>query len=325
VRTAVIVGAGPAAAGAAMALRQQADAGVHIAGFFDDRNDCRLDPGAARQRLGGMRDVAVHVRRHGIDTVYITLPLGSQPRIVALLEALQSTTASVVLVPDLFGVSVIQGRLLDVNGVVMVGLCETPFTGLDEAVKRASDIVLATLILVLASPLMAALAIGVKCSSPGPALFRQRRNGLRGDEIVVYKFRTMTTCDDGAVVPQARRDDPRITRFGAFLRRTSLDELPQFFNVLQGQMSVVGPRPHAVAHNQQYGQLIKAYMLRHKVRPGITGLAQINGYRGQTDTIDKMRGRVELDLEYLRNWSLGLDLRIIARTLLLIFNDRKAY
>jgi putative colanic acid biosynthesis UDP-glucose lipid carrier transferase len=324
-RTAIVVGAGAAAAGAAAALRRHPDAPVQVAGFFDDRRDGRLDADAARQRLGGLGDVAAYVQQHAIDTVYITLPLGSQPRIVALLDALQSTTASLVLVPDLFGVSVIQGRLQEVDGVVMVGLCETPFTGLDDAVKRASDLVLATLIIVLTAPLMAALAIGVKLSSPGPVIFRQRRNGLGGEEIVVYKFRSMTTRDDGPVVPQARRGDPRVTRFGAFLRRTSLDELPQFFNVLQGQMSVVGPRPHAVAHNQQYNALIKAYMLRHKVRPGITGLAQVNGYRGETDTLDKMRARVELDLEYLRNWSLGLDLRIIARTLLVIFSDRKAY
>jgi putative colanic acid biosynthesis UDP-glucose lipid carrier transferase len=156
-------------------------------------------------------------------------------------------------------------------------------------------------------------------------IFRQRRNGLGGEEIMVYKFRSMTTQDNGSVVRQATRDDPRITRFGAFLRRTSLDELPQFVNVLQGQMSIVGPRPHAVAHNEQYRQIIKAYMVRHKVKPGITGWAQVNGHRGETDTIEKMQARVEFDLEYLRNWSLGLDLQIIARTIRVAFFDRNAY
>jgi putative colanic acid biosysnthesis UDP-glucose lipid carrier transferase len=156
-------------------------------------------------------------------------------------------------------------------------------------------------------------------------IFKQRRNGLDGGEITVYKFRSMTTQDNGAVVRQAQRDDPRTTRFGAFLRRTSLDELPQFFNVLQGAMSIVGPRPHAVAHNEEYRQIIKAYMVRHKVKPGITGWAQVNGHRGETDTIEKMRARVEFDLEYLRNWSLGLDLQIITRTIRVAFFDRNAY
>jgi putative colanic acid biosynthesis UDP-glucose lipid carrier transferase len=269
--------------------------------------------------------VAEYVREHGVHEVYITLPLGSQPRIVELLEQVQGTTASVFFVPDVFGISIIQGRLQDMNGVPVVGLCETPFTGTNRLVKRIEDVVLASLILVLISPLLLAIAIGVRLTSPGPALFRQRRNGLDGTEIVVWKFRSMRTQDDGAVVPQATKGDPRITPFGAFLRRTSLDELPQFFNVLQGHMSIVGPRPHAVAHNEQYRQLIKAYMVRHKVKPGITGWAQIHGHRGETDTIEKMQARVEYDLEYLRNWTLGLDLQIIARTVKLVFIDRHAY
>jgi putative colanic acid biosynthesis UDP-glucose lipid carrier transferase len=237
----------------------------------------------------------------------------------------QGTTASVFFVPDVFGISIIQGRLQDMNGVPVVGICETPFTGTNELVKRISDLVLASLILVLISPLLLVLAIGVKLSSPGPVIFRQRRNGLDGNEIVVWKFRTMTTQDDGAVIRQATKDDPRITRFGAFLRRTSLDELPQFFNVLQGHMSIVGPRPHAVAHNDEYRRLIRAYMVRHKVKPGITGWAQVNGQRGETDTLEKMAARVEYDLEYLRNWSLLLDLQIIVRTIKLVFFDRHAY
>ena len=227
--------------------------------------------------------------------------------------------------PDVFSISIIQGRLQDVNGVPVVGILETPFTGTNQLVKRLSDIILSTLILLLISPVLLAVAIGVKMSSPGPVIFKQRRNGLDGEEIVVYKFRSMTTQDDGAVIRQATRGDPRITPFGAFLRKSSLDELPQFFNVLQGHMSIVGPRPHAVPHNKEYRQIIKAYMVRHKVKPGITGWAQINGQRGETDTVEKMRSRVEYDLEYLRNWSLALDLRIIAGTVKLLFLDRHAY
>ena len=242
-----------------------------------------------------------------------------------LLESLQGTTASLFFVPDVFGISIIQGRLQDMNGVPVVGICETPFTGTNELVKRLSDIVLASLILLLISPLLLVIAIGVKLSSPGPAIFKQRRNGLDGEEIVVYKFRSMTTQDNGPQVMQATRGDSRITPFGAFLRKTSLDELPQFINVLQGRMSIVGPRPHAVAHNEMYRQLIKAYMVRHKVKPGITGWAQVNGLRGETDSLQKMEARVRHDLDYLRHWSLGLDFYIILRTVRLVFSDRSAY
>ena len=162
-------------------------------------------------------------------------------------------------------------------------------------------------------------------SSPGPVLFRQRRYGLDGKEILVYKFRSMTVMEDGLDVPQATRNDQRVTPFGSFLRRTSLDELPQFINVLQGRMSIVGPRPHAVAHNEMYRKLIKGYMVRHKVKPGITGWAQVNGLRGETESLDKMKRRIDFDLEYLRNWSLKLDLMIIMRTLLIVLKDRNAY
>ncbi|MGB7990352.1 MAG: exopolysaccharide biosynthesis polyprenyl glycosylphosphotransferase, partial [Candidatus Methylophosphatis roskildensis] len=202
---------------------------------------------------------------------------------------------------------------------------DTPFTGLNGVVKRSSDFLLALLILVLASPLMLIIAIGVRHSSPGSILFRQRRYGLDGKEILVYKFRSMTVMEDGLDVPQATRNDQRVTRFGSFLRRTSLDELPQFINVLQGRMSIVGPRPHAIAHNEMYRKLIKGYMVRHKVKPGITGWAQVNGLRGETETLDKMKRRIDFDLEYLRNWSLKLDLMIIMRTLLIVLRDRNAY
>jgi putative colanic acid biosynthesis UDP-glucose lipid carrier transferase len=324
-RLAVVVGASALGTKVARALQESDDIGVEFVGYFDDRLDERIDPEAQAKVLGNLGDIANYVVRHGVRDVYITLPLGSQPRIVDLLEQLQGTTASLFFVPDVFGISIIQGRLEDMNGIPVVGICETPFTGTNELAKRVSDLVLATLILMGISPLMLFIACGVKLSSPGPVIFRQRRNGLDGSEIVVYKFRTMTTQDDGPEVRQATRNDPRVTRFGAFLRRNSLDELPQFFNVLQGSMSIVGPRPHAVTHNEQYRQIIKAYMVRHKVKPGITGWAQVNGHRGETDTIEKMRARVEYDLEYLRNWSIGLDLRIIASTIRLVFFDRHAY
>jgi putative colanic acid biosynthesis UDP-glucose lipid carrier transferase len=324
-RTAIVVGAGPLGVKVAKAITQSADHGIDFVGYFDDRTDDRRHPDTASRILGTLKDVASYASEHHVREVYITLPLGSQPRIVELLEDVQGTTASLFFVPDVFGISIIQGRLQDMNGVPVVGICETPFTGTNDLVKRLSDIVLATLILILISPLLLLIAIGVKLSSPGPAIFRQRRNGLDGSEIVVYKFRSMTVQDNGPVVRQATKGDARITPFGGFLRRSSLDELPQFINVLQGRMSIVGPRPHAVAHNEQYRRLISAYMVRHKVKPGITGWAQVNGYRGETDTIEKMQARVEYDLEYLRNWSLGLDLQIIVRTIRLVLFDRHAY
>ena len=324
-RTAVVVGASALGVKVARALQGGDDAGVEFVGFFDDRTDGRIDSQAKTDVLGKLSDVAAFTTQHRIREVYITLPLGSQPRIVELLEQLQDTTASLFFVPDVFGISIIQGRLQDMNGVPVVGICETPFTGTNELVKRISDIIIALVIIVLISPLLLAIAIGVKLGSPGPVLFKQRRNGLDGHEIVVYKFRSMRTMEDGEVVRQATRNDPRVTPFGAFLRRTSFDELPQFFNVMAGTMSIVGPRPHAVTHNEEYRQIIKAYMVRHKVKPGITGWAQVNGQRGETDTVEKMRMRVEYDLEYLRNWSLGLDLKIIVSTIRVLFFDRQAY
>ena len=324
-RKAVIVGAGSTGMAAARALGGESTSGTQIVGWFDDRATDRLHADASGKVLGGLSELVPYVREHGVKDVYITLPLSEQPRIRALLDGVQNTTASIFFVPDLSAAGMIMGRLRAVNGLLVVGICETPFTGTKGLVKRTSDIVLASLILVLIAPLMLALAIGVKLSSPGPVIFRQRRNGLDGEEIWVYKFRSMSTQDNGSVVKQATRDDPRITRFGRFIRRTSLDELPQFVNVLQGRMSIVGPRPHAVAHNELYSPAIQAYMVRHKVRPGITGWAQVNGLRGETDTVEKMRARVDYDLEYLHTWSLWFDLKIIVRTVKVAFFDRQAY
>jgi len=260
-----------------------------------------------------------------VDLIYITLPMASQPRILKLLDELCDTTASIYFVPDIFLFDLIQARMDTIGGMPVVAVCETPFYGFDGLIKRVSDVVLASTILTLISPLMVAIATGVKLSSPGPALFKQRRYGLDGREITVYKFRTMTVIEDGNAIRQATRNDPRVTPFGAFLRRYSLDELPQFINVLQGRMSVVGPRPHAVAHNELYRKLIKSYMIRHKVKPGITGWAQVNGLRGETDTLEKMRARIEYDLAYLRNWSLRLDFQIVLKTIRVVLEKQNAY
>jgi putative colanic acid biosynthesis UDP-glucose lipid carrier transferase len=204
-------------------------------------------------------------------------------------------------------------------------MCETPLQGRRAVAKRLLDITLAAALLVTLTPIMLTVALLVRCTSPGPVLFKQRRYGLNGEQIMVRKFRTMTVIEDGPSIVQAAKADARLTSVGGSLRRYSLDELPQLFDVLQGTMSLVGPRPHAVAHNELYRKLIKGYMVRHKVLPGITGWAQINGLRGETKTVDEMETRVLYDLEYLRRWSIKLDLKILAKTALRMLNDAKAY
>jgi len=322
-----IVLAGMNEQGIDLAARLSADlySNVRLLGFFDDREHARLKHRETYPLLGKISELPAYAKKNNVDVIYLSLPMASQQRILALLDALRDTTSSIYFVPDTFVTDLIQGRLDAVGGIPVVAVCETPFTGLSGFVKRGSDIVLALLILALVSPLLILIAFGVKVSSPGPVIFRQRRYGLDGNEIVVYKFRSMRVLQDGDTIEQVRKDDRRLTPLGAFLRMTSLDELPQFYNVLQGSMSVVGPRPHAVAHNEMYRKLIKGYMLRHKVRPGITGWAQVNGFRGETETLEKMKARIDCDLEYLRNWSLRLDLYIVAKTVWVVLKSENVY
>jgi putative colanic acid biosynthesis UDP-glucose lipid carrier transferase len=324
-RVSVIAGGGELGSRLADSIRNTPLLGIRFAGYFDDRGPERMRGVQPDEFLGRIEELADYVKTHRVDLIYITLPMASQPRLLRLLDELRDTTASIYFTPDIFLADLIQARMDAIGGIPVVAVCETPFYGLNGLIKRASDAVLASIILILISPLLLAIAIGVKLSSPGPALFKQRRYGLDGGEITVYKFRTMTVLEDGNAIRQATRNDARVTPFGAILRRYSLDELPQFINVLQGRMSVVGPRPHAVAHNELYRKLIKSYMIRHKVKPGITGWAQVNGLRGETDDIDKMRARIEHDLAYLRNWSLRLDLQIVLKTIFVVLKPQNAY
>lgn len=324
-RTAVVVGANELGLRLARQFCSNTMLGVRFAGYFDDRGTDRLSPLVHPELRGSMLQLPQYVKDNNVGAIFIALPMSSQPRIAQLLEALYDTTASVYFVPDIFIYDLIQARIDDIDGLPVLAVCESPFFGVSGLVKRLEDLILGAVILAVAAPLMCAVALGVKVSSPGPVLFKQRRYGLDGKEIVVYKFRSMCVQEDGPDIVQARRGDPRVTRFGAFIRRTSLDELPQFINVLQGRMSIVGPRPHAVSHNEQYRKLIRGYMIRHKVKPGVTGLAQVHGYRGETDNVDKMKARVELDLEYLRHWSLRLDLAVILKTLVVVITGRNAY
>jgi len=325
VKRAVIAGMNEQGAELARRLRDDMYSSVRVVGFFDDRSRDRLVHADGLSLVGKLAELPQFVKNNHIDVIYLSLPMVSHTRIVTLLDELRDTTGSIYFVPDIFVTDLIQGRMDSVGGLPVVGVCETPFSGMNGVVKRGSDIVLSILILLLTAPLMIAIAIAVKLSSPGPAFFRQRRYGLDGSEIVVYKFRTMRVMEDGGTIQQVSKDDPRVTQLGSFLRRTSLDEIPQFVNVLQGRMSIVGPRPHAVAHNEVYRKLIKGYMQRHKVKPGITGWAQVNGLRGETEALEKMKARIEYDLDYLRNWSLRLDLYIIAKTVWVVLRGDNAY
>jgi putative colanic acid biosynthesis UDP-glucose lipid carrier transferase len=322
---AIIVGMNEQGSALAQRIHQAPFSRVELLGFVDSRQVSRLGAMGKNKLLGKLDSLASLVKDNHVQLIYLSLPMASQPRILQLLDELKDTTASIYFVPDMFFTDLIQGHTSTVCGMPVISVCETPFRGADGVVKRLSDIVLSTLILLLIFPLLIVLAILVKLTSPGPVIFKQRRYGLDGEQILVYKFRSMTVTEDGPHIPQAQKNDARVTRLGAFMRRTSLDELPQFVNVLQGRMSIVGPRPHAVAHNELYRKLIKGYMVRHKVRPGITGWAQVNGYRGETTTLDKMQGRIDYDLDYLRNWSLRLDLHIILKTIKLVLKDEKAH
>jgi len=300
--------------------------GLKVEGFFDDRSAERLGmPGARSRLLGRLPELASFVKRRGIDVVFVALPVRHIQRVMQLLDELRDTTVSIYYVPDIFAFDLIQARSGELFGIPVVALCETPFCGYRGVIKRFTDIAFAAAMLLVASPLMLTLAVLVRMSSPGPVIFAQRRYGLDGREITVWKYRSMTVLEDGAQVVQATKEDARITRVGRFMRRYSLDELPQLFNVLQGRMSLVGPRPHAVAHNEEYRKLIKGYMIRHKVPPGMTGLAQVNGCRGETARVEDMQARVNYDLEYLRRWTPLLDLKILLLTALMLLRDEKAY
>lgn len=324
VRSVVIVGTNDTGLKLAERIMEYPYLLMDVRGFFDDRDESR-NPAGTTPLLGGVSDVAGYVRMHNIQMIFISLPMSAQPRIRALLDDLHDTTASIYFLPDVYIFDLMQARFDNVGGIPVVAICESPFSGVDTVVKNASDFVLALLILILLLPLMLVIALAVKLTSPGPAIFKQRRYGLNGEEIIVYKFRSMTVSEDGSHIVQAHKNDPRLTKVGAFLRRTSLDELPQFINVLQGRMSIVGPRPHAVAHNELYRKLIRGYMLRHKVKPGITGWAQINGLRGETKDLEKMKARIEFDLDYMQNWSIWLDLWIIMRTVWVVLRRDNAY
>jgi putative colanic acid biosynthesis UDP-glucose lipid carrier transferase len=324
-RKAVVAGYNSSSLELTRRLRINPGMRLEVAGFFDDRSSDRLGLEPDAKLIGGLSDLGNYVKENRTDVIFIALPIRHIKRVMNLLDDLRDTTASIYYVPDVFVFDLIQARSGEIHGIPVVAMCETPFYGYRGIAKRVTDIVLSLMILLMLLPLLALVAVMVKLSSPGPIIFKQRRYGLDGREIAVYKFRTMRVTEDGPQIRQASKTDSRVTRVGGMLRRTSLDELPQLINVLQGRMSLVGPRPHAVAHNEEYRKLIKGYMVRHKVLPGITGLAQVNGCRGETSELKDMEARVNYDLDYLRHWTPMLDFKIILLTVIKIFRDDKAY
>lgn len=308
-------------------IEQSPELGMNLIGFYDDRPESRTEQaiGQSLPHSGNLHQLVDMAQRGILDIIYITFPMRAEKRIRDYLELLSDSTASVYIVPDFFVFQMLHARWNQINGMPVVSVFETPIRGIDGVLKRGFDLTVASLLLVLLAVPMAILGLLVKYTSPGPVFFRQTRYGLSGEKIRVWKFRSMYCCDDGLTVHQATADDARITPIGRIMRKTSLDELPQLFNVIAGSMSLVGPRPHAAAHNEQYRPLIHGYMLRHKVKPGITGLAQVNGWRGETETIEKMQGRIEYDHRYIREWSLWMDIKILFKTAQVVLQQKNAY
>ncbi|QTH64608.1 undecaprenyl-phosphate glucose phosphotransferase [Psychrosphaera ytuae] len=320
-RNFVVAGAGQLGFEIAHRISQKPSLGLKFKGFYDDAKT----PMYSEHCMGTLEQLIDDCRSGNIDRVYIALPMRAEPRIKWLIQKLADSTASVYLVPNVFMFNLLHARTDTLDGIPTISIYDTPIDGSNAVLKRIEDIVLASVILCLITPVLLVIAAAVKLTSKGPVLFKQLRYGIDGKPIEVWKFRTMSVMENGSNVQQATKNDPRLTSIGGFLRGTSLDELPQFFNVLNGQMSIVGPRPHAVQHNEEYRQLIDGYMLRHKVKPGITGWAQINGWRGETDVLDKMEKRVEYDLDYITNWSVWFDLKIVFKTVFKGFINKNAY
>ncbi|HCA9137715.1 undecaprenyl-phosphate glucose phosphotransferase [Klebsiella quasipneumoniae] len=320
-RRIAIAGSMPVAINLAKSFIDEPWLGFVVVGLYDNKVIQHSEIGY----MGNFENLISDAKAGKLDRIYLAMSMSDELIMKDLIRKLTDTTCSVILIPDIFTFNILQSRTEEVNGVPVVPLFDTPINGINMVFKRLEDILLSLLIIILILPLLAIISIAVKISSPGPVIFKQTRYGMDGKAIKVWKFRSMTVMENDAVVKQATKNDMRVTRVGAFLRKTSLDELPQFFNVLTGGMSIVGPRPHAVAHNEQYRNLIEGYMLRHKVKPGITGWAQINGWRGETDTVDKMQKRVEYDLEYIREWSIWFDFKIILLTILKGFINKAAY
>lgn len=324
-RTAVFVGCNETSASLASRFSKHGELCLQVAGFFDDRSIHRIDCPSNMPLLGSLSQLPVFVKEHNVDVIFIALPMKHIRRVHKVVDALGDTTASLYYVPDILTSDLFEARAGEIFGVPVIALRESPFHGYRGALKRMLDVIMSASALVAISPLLLAIAMAIKCTSHGPIIFKQRRYGLDGRQITIYKFRTMKVAEDGAWMAQVKRDDDRLIPIGRFLRRWSMDELPQLLNVLQGRMSLVGPRPHAVAHNEEYRRLVRGYMVRHKVPPGLTGLAQVHGYRGATPRLQDMQARIHYDLQYVHHWSLWLDLKIILWTIPKLIRTDRAF
>jgi Undecaprenyl-phosphate glucose phosphotransferase len=272
-----------------------------------------------------LAEVLEHSRKGTAEEIILALPCWSAPQLAPVLDRLRLSPMPVLLLPDRFVHSILKDRSWGFRQLPLIEVQRPALTAAERICKRALDLSIASFALACLLPLMAVVAVAIRINSRGPAIFQQRRKGFNGEEFIIYKFRTMTVMEDGASVVQAHRSDRRVTRLGRFLRQTSIDELPQLYNVLRGNMSLVGPRPHALAHDQEYGQAIANYAYRHHVKPGITGWAQVNGFRGGTPRLEQMAKRIELDLWYVNNWAFTLDLQILLRTSFELIRPRNAY
>ena len=327
IKTAVIVGVEEQGIHVLNELERMKWTGMKVLGYFGDSLAVGSQPVSdhAGTVIGNNDALIEYVNKQSVDMVFIALPIQQAVKIQTLVKELADTTVQTYVVPDLFISHLLNTRWGYIGDVPILSVYDRPFSSLDGLIKRVEDIILSVIILCFIAIPMLIIAIIIKCTSSGPILFKQSRYGISGQKIEVWKFRSMSVCEDSDEIKQAQKNDVRITPFGVFLRKTSMDEFPQFINVLQGTMSIVGPRPHAVAHNELYRRQIPGYMLRHTIKPGITGWAQVNGWRGETETLDKMEGRVEHDLWYIKNWSLWLDLKIIILTIPSIFTGKQAY
>lgn len=324
----LIFGAGELGQLVAERLKDAEWAGFKIISFLDDAapRDAAVSDSTIPVRNPLSLDLEKFIKEHDVQELWFALPLKAEERVREVLFALRHSTIQIRFVPNIFSFKLLLGHSIsDVAGIPVVDINSTPISGMNRVIKEIEDRVLAAVILTLISPIMALIALAIRLESRGPIVYKQERHGWDGKVIKVYKFRSMRVTEASNEFKQATKNDPRVTRVGAFIRRTSLDELPQFFNVLQGRMSIVGPRPHPVSLNDQYKDKVEFYFQRHKVKPGITGWAQINGCRGETDTLDKMERRIQYDLQYIQNWSLWLDLKIIFLTIFKGFVSDKAY
>lgn len=326
-RVAAVVGANKTGQRIAERLLFNRWMGIHLIGYFDERSPDSSRPpiDGPVPLLGNIDDLVARAKDGELDIVYISLPMRAEIRVQQLVERLADTMVMVYYVADFMVFDLLHTHWETLGDIPVLAIINSPFNGFNNFAKRIQDIFFASILLILCGVPMLIIAIALRLTSPESIIYRQVRHGLDGDEFEIYKFRTMTAEGSDAAYKQATRGDPRVTALGRFLRRASLDELPQLINVLQGRMSLVGPRPHPLELNEAHRDLIKHFVLRHKVRPGITGWAQVNGCRGETETLEKMQARLEYDMEYINNWSFWLDLRILLLTIVQVWRDRRAY